>query len=405
MCDNNSASRWVGFSRLGSSCVTPKCYSTTGTSYLTPVFSNLSEFRTEYFIPLANPAFVRALESYLIFCERHGGSLHGIVRRGSRHGSSRHGAKSYNRHSSALSLRTKSHPRQDRPSRVLGINNLGREAPATQNVTMSVSGAVQGTAAERVMSVANDPASPIVEGSGAAPVVVGDAQEIMPTSGSKLDGAQGEHAEILGEGMSAGLTGGSEGEGGSTPGAETSLDGTKSPPSVDLEGAGHGVTWESRHSLEKQASPVRPPTTPAVAVVIAGKGHTLVAELPSEAKPADSEAQDVRADSAVESALAVEATRSENGLVSPTNQAGAAEAAAIGHDRVSNSASVGIGVKVAPMTPMGEKKAPAEESAPSEERGRAGSPIGFSSLELHREQQVRNVRTVLCAWSLVGGRG
>lgn len=272
---------------------------------------------------------------------------------------------------------------------------------------MSVSGAVQGTAAERATGVVNDPATPVVQRSGAAAVVVDGVEAITPASGSELGGEQGKHAENL-EIVSAGLTGGSKDEDG-TPAAETPLGGTKSPSTAKPEGTGREVRWESLHGLEKQAAPARPSSTPAVAVVTAGEGDTLVAELPSEAKPTDFEAHDVRADSSSESTLAA-----ENDPLSPSNQAGASQAAAIGHDRVKNSVPGVVGGEVAPteegITPTGEreneKKAPTEDAAltegaaPTEERGRAGSPIGFSSLERHREEQVKNENTP-CTYRIV----
>lgn len=328
------------------------------------------------------------LLNVFFFSRRHGGSLHGIIRRGSRHGSSRHGVKSYHRHNSAISLRAKSHPRQDRPSRGQEINNVsvGRDAPtpAKQKTITSVSSVAEGIAAERATSVANDPASPVVLKSGAAAVVVNDA----PASGNKLDGQRGEHSEMLGGCASAGRPGDNGGEGGALA-AGTSLDGAKSPSSVKPKGVG---AWESPHSLENQASPVRPLTTPAVAAATARKGHTLVTELPSEAKPADFEADDVKGGSPSESGLAAGAKRPESRPASPTNEAGVFEAAAFGADPVTS----GVGGKDAPTedrtTPMGGEKAPTEEPAPTEERGRAGSPIGFSALERRREQQVKIVR-------------
>lgn len=347
------------------------------------------------------------MESLLDFY-RHGGSLHGIVRRGSRHGSSRHGSsrhgsKSYHRHSSSIFLRHKPPPRQDRPSRVQEADKFGEDVAAKQKVGMSVSGAVEGTTAERVPSVANDVATPVVQRSGAAAVVVNAAEAIAPASGSERDGEQGERAEMLGESMSAEPSRSSEGESG-RPAAETSLDGTKSPSAVKPKGAGRDVMWESAHGLEKHSSPVRRLIMPAVDIVTAAEGHTL-AELPSEANRADFEAKDVGVDSSSESALATEAEQSENDILASTNQAGASEAAAIGHEQVTSSVPVGVGENVAPteegMPAMGEEEeAPIEESAPTEERGRAGSPIGFSSLELLREQQVKNIKAP-CTYGIV----
>eukprot|EP00903_Cladosiphon_okamuranus_P013168 g12281.t1 len=350
-------------------------------------------------------------DSEVVMCDnssasRHGGSLHGIIHRGSRHGSSRHGssrhgssrhgpsrhgAKSYYRHSSSISLRHKPHPRQDRPSRVQETTKFGRDVAAKQDVALSVSGAVEGTAAECVSSVANDPATPVVQRSKAAAVAVDDAETITPASGSELDGEQGEHAEILGESMSAGR---------SKPAAEISLDVTKPPSAIKPEGTGQEVTCEAPDGLEKHSSPVGPLITPAVGVVTAAEGHAL-AELPSKANPTDYDATDAEADSSSESALATEAGRSENDIWPPTNQAGASDAAAIGHEQAMSSVPVGVGEIAAPteeglpaMATEEERKAPTEEesasteeSAPTEERGKAGSPIGFSSLELLRERK------------------
>ena len=83
-----------------------------------------------------------------------------------------------------------------------------------------------------------------------------------------------------------------------------------------------------------------------------------------------------------------------------------------GNYRVSDDSPTGV-VGVVGSTGEGmvlseEDQAPTEESAPTEERGRAGSPIGFSSLERDREQRVRMeiawrvVRVESCCLAVLG---